>query len=955
MSEILHGFQLTREKELKELDATLYQYKHVKTGLELVWLKRDEENKTFCIAFETLPENDTGVFHILEHSTLCGSEKFPVKEPFVELMKNSMNTFLNAFTFPDKTCYPVSSKNSKDFLNLVEVYLDAVFAPSIYKKPEIFHQEGWHYEFNEDGSTCYNGVVFNEMKGVYSDPDELTEYAINKALYPDTSYKFDYGGDPSRIPDLSYEEFLNTHKRFYSPSNAYVILDGNVDLDAVLKLMDDDYLSKIQPGKRIAPPAMQKPVNIGLTEAEYAVDSEEEEDGKARLVLGGVIGSFAEREKLVAADILSDVLCGNNHSPLCKAVLESGLAEDVLMEIAGDMLQPSVKIELRNLKKENAGKAQDLVRSVLQNVVKQGIDKETLEAAIANMQFKMKEGPDDYPQGIFLAFTVLSSWLYGGEPEANLECDKLFESLKEKAKQGWFEQLIEELLLNNSHCCKILMLPSHTLGQRRAEAEDKRLSAELEAMDESKIQTLQKEQEELTQWQQSEDTPEALATMPSLCLADVDPAPEKVPAEVLNEDGICVLKHQIGHNGVFYCNLYFDADGFSEQEYSQLALLCEMLGELGTKKYSPDKLANNIRKLFGSLEFKVVSFENEKNKVQTKLWVSYSALKENAKEAQELVLHILQETVFDKTKEIKDLISQRKVELYQEIMQSGSSYALGHLVASYTVSGVINEHCSGIAYYQYLKSLSKTKDFKFLQNLASNVFCWNNLIASYTGDIPELSVSELKTLPENSAKEIVELKPCGPRKEGFSIPSDVSYATLGGKFNLENSSCQDPVLGKLSLASHIISLEYLWNVIRVQGGAYGAGLSVKESGFCGESSYRDPSASQSLKSFTGAGAFLEKVLTPERDLTGAIIGTVADTSPFRNTKQKGIYADSLYIKDISYTALCERRKDLLSTTPESLLPVAKMLEATLNKDSGICVIGPKEQLAKCEGLKVIGL
>ena len=947
MENILHGFQLERKKELKELDATLYQYKHVRTGLELVWLKRNEENKSFCIAFETLPENDTGVFHILEHSTLCGSDKFPVKEPFVELMKNSMNTFLNAFTFPDKTCYPVSSKNSKDFLNLVEVYLDAVFAPAIYKKPEIFHQEGWHYEFNEDGSTSYNGVVFNEMKGVYSDPDELTEYAKNKALYPNTSYKFDYGGDPSRIPDLSYEEFLNTHQRFYSPSNAYVILDGNVDLDAVLKLMNEDYLSKIKPGKRIAPPEMQKPVNIGLVEAEYAVDSEEEEEGKARLVLGSVIGSFAEREKFVAAEILAEVLAGTNHSPLCKAVLESGLAEDILMETAGEMLQPNIKIELRNLKKEDAGKAEELVRSVLQNVVKQGIDKETLDAAIANQKFKMKEGEDYYPQGISLAFDVLASWLYGGEPEANLQCDELFESIKEKAKHGWFEQLIDELLLNNPHSCKVLMLPSHTLGQRRAEAEDKRLEKEISSLNNAQLQTLQKEQEELTCWQQSEDTPQALASMPTLSLADVDPKPEQIPTEIFNGD-ICVLKHQIGHNGVFYCTLYFDADGFSEQEYSQLALLCEVLGQLGTKKYTPDKLANNIRRLFGDLQFNIASYENEKNQVQTKLCVSYSALSENAKEAQELVLHILTETVFDKTKEIKDIISQRKVELYQEIMQSGSRYALGRIARAYTVSGVISDCASGICYYQYIKSLNKTKDFEFLHKLANNVFCWNNLLISYTGDIPEISTSEWKTLPKESTKGCTQIKPYGTRKEGLIIPSEVSYATLGGKVN--NTSC-----GKLALASHIISLEYLWNVIRVQGGAYGAGLTVKESGFCGCYSYRDPSAAQSLKSFTTSGSFLEKTLIPERDLTGAIIGTVAESSPFRSTKMKGQYADSLYIKGTSYEDLCERRKELLSATPETLLPTAKVLETALNEASSICVIGPKEQLAKCEGLEVMGL
>ena len=955
VKQMKYGFVKTKETAIGELDATLIHFKHEKTGLELVWLKREEENKTFAIAFETLPKDDTGVFHILEHSTLCGSKKYPLKDPFVELMKGSMNTFLNAMTFPDKTVYPVSSKNDKDFMNLVSVYLDAVFCPLIYENPEIFKQEGWHFEIDEDGFACYNGVVFNEMKGVYSDPDELSENLITESLFPDTPYHFAYGGDPAKIPDLTYEDFLDAHRKFYSPSNAYVFLDGSVNLDAVLKLLDEEYLSKFDKSERLAPPALQNPLDTGLIQSEYEVSSAEDEESAARLIYGNVIGRFFEREKIIGMQILADVLCGTNSSPLSKAMLSEGLADDVIMTVQGEVLQPYVKLEIKNISPENAQKAEKILFSQLKQAAQNGIDSETLEAAISNLRFKMMERDDDeYPQGVMLCFQALESWLYGGDPAANLEVGELFDSLESKSKQGFFENLIQEVLIDNPHRCKVLLTPSHELGEKRARAELDGIEAKLSEVDENVIQRLRDEESRLAEWQTQDDSQEILALMPRLTVSDIDTHPEQIPTELSDVDGVRIIKHPIGHNGLCYCNLYFDVSGYEEKELCALSLACDLFAKLETNEYSAEKLINATRRNLGSLNFSVVTFagENEVSSCSVKLCVSFSALKENIDAALRLVIHILNNTVFSNTSAISDIIRQRQIELYQEIMMSGSSYAISRLAAASTVSGVVDECCSGIAYYQYLKQLSENTDFSFLDNLIKSVICKGGLVVSFTGDIPDFEFGELKEIPSSVAQiKPNVLKPWGTAREGFIIPADISFAAMGSNI-VPNKGVFS---SRMSLASHIISLDYLWNAVRVQGGAYGTGFAIRENGFCGCYSYRDPSAAESLKAFENSGVFLKEILKKSGDLSQAIIGTISDSSPLLSVKMKGNLADSLYFKNIGYDDLCGRRKMLLECNVDNMLPIADLIEKSLKFNSSVCVIGPQEQIKSCADIEHIAV
>ena len=475
---ILHNFAVLSCQRVDELEAALWQMEHRTSGARLVWLERAEENKTFGIAFQTQPWDDTGVFHILEHSVLCGSERYPVKEPFVELMKSSLNTFLNAMTFPDKTFYPVSSRNDQDFINLLRVYMDAVLHPQIYSRPEIFGQEGWHYELGEDGGLSCKGVVFNEMKGTFSSPDALMERELNRLLFPDTCYRFVAGGDPEHIPELTYEQFTAAHSRLYHPSNSYIFLDGRLDIEAVLRILDGEFLSGYErrPGPGAIP--LQRPVGGGESVICYELSPQESLEGRSRLADGFAACTYRDRETLTALRALADVLCGDNQAPLKRLLLEGGLAQDVRLELHDGIQQPWVTLEARNIDGSRAGEVSAALRSELERLAREGLDRRRILAVLDNLEFEARQRDyDRMPQGLILGFQVLESWLYGGEPGANLSVGSLFDDLRRKCGEGYFERLLEQVLLQNPHRCRVLMHPSHTAGQERQDREEARLRA----------------------------------------------------------------------------------------------------------------------------------------------------------------------------------------------------------------------------------------------------------------------------------------------------------------------------------------------------------------------------------------------------------------------------------------------------------------------------------------------
>lgn len=948
----MSGFAIKREKELSELGAVLYHMVHEKTGLELVWLKRDEENMTFGIAFETLPWDDTGVFHILEHSVLCGSEKYPVKEPFVELMKSSMNTFLNAMTFPDKTFYPISSRNKKDFMNLMRVYLDAVFCPLIYKKPEIFYQEGWHYELDEKGEASYKGVVFNEMKGAFASADRKAGTMLERALFPDSPYSKVSGGDPVAIPELSYEEFIDSHRRFYAPSNAYVYLDGDLEIEKVLEVLNEEYLKNYEKTERMAPPVIQKAVNNTI-ESTYELNETESLENKTRLTIGKVIGTFEEREKLVAAGIIAEVLAGSNQAPIPKILLSENLAEEVTMQISDGVMQPWLILDIKNLKDGNLEKIENLINEKLSAIIAEGLDKNELQAVMANVEFKLRERDyGRYPQGLIFGFAVLESWLYGGLPEANLEIGDLFIKLKEKMEKGYFEELTKELLLTNPHSGKVILKPSHTEGSERRAKEQAKLKEVSEKWTSKEKEEIKNIQENLISWQNSIDTTEALSTIPQLTLNDIPKEPEVIPTEESDYKGIKLLKHPLQTGGIAYINLYFDADALTEEELSNLSFISTLLCNTDTENYSANEVINKTRLLCGDLGVRPANFVvgGDKDEVTNKLAVSFSSLENNLFDALKLVIEILTKSKLSDNM-TRDLLKQTKMQLFQKAVMAGHSLALSRISAQFSPAGVIDEYISGVEYYNFLKNNDENWDFEKLNaSLLSSlkkVINSENLVISFTGienETAEKIADILKEeLPSFDMGEKAAIKPWGKKNEGIVIPADISFAVKGsfiGDFGEKMS-------GKLSLASQIVSLGYLWNVIRVQGGAYGTGMLASASGLNVCYSYRDPSGAKSIEAYDSSAEFLKNFASSTDDYTGFIIGTIANASPLMMSKLKAQTADRYYFSKTSYEDRCLNRKEIITADKEALMKASEIIEKTM-KNGGICIVGGAEQIKKCD-------
>ena len=951
----LSGFSLVSTQELPELEAVLYRMEHQKTGLELVWLSRDEENKTFGIAFETLPWDDTGVFHILEHSVLCGSDKYPVKEPFVELMKSSMNTFLNAMTFQDKTMYPISSRNDKDFVNLMRVYLDAVFCPLIYSKPEIFHQEGWHYELDEQGNASYKGVVFNEMKGAFASPDRLVSGELNRLLFPDSPYGYESGGDPAAIPDLTYEAFIDSHRRFYAPSNAYVFLDGALDIEQTLAILNDEYLCKYTRTERMAPPAMQQAV-CGESEKEYELAPGEALEGKVRLSYGKVIGTFADREKLIATEILAEVLCGSNQSPLSKAILSAGLAQEVNMGVRDGMLQPWLMLNVKNIKEENLPAVQQMITEKLEALAQEGLDHAQLEAVMANTEFKMRERDFGYyPQGLIFGFNVMESWLYGGDPAANLQVGDLFENLRKKLGEGYFEELIRTLLLNNPHSAQLILRPSYTAGQQRRDAEQARLDKETAAWTEEDRAAIAQRQEVLLAWQNSVDTPENLATIPQLSLEDIPAEPEQIPTEVQEIGGIPVIVHPLATSGIVYASLYFDAESCNEEALSCLSFACNLLGATDTKNHSAAEIINRTRLLCGNLRANVSAYTvaGDPDKAAVKLCVSFSTLQSNLEQAVALVTEILTESVFADGM-TREILRQCKMQSFQRMVMGGNAAGIGRVAAQTVAAGVAEECIGGVTYYQWLKNQEENWDFAALNacmtGLLDGIVNRKSLTVSVTGteQVAALVEKIAAVLPEKEKLPAAALKPWGIRKEGVAIPADVAFAVVGGNVKQQGAAFS----GQLQLAGQIISLGYLWNVIRVQGGAYGAGMLTRDTGLMACYSYRDPNGAGSVEKYRECGQFLRDFAGQTSDFTGFVIGAVANSSPLMTPKTKAQVGDRFYFTRTTWADRCRTRNELLHASAEDLLAASQLVDKAFS-EGGICVVGGQAQLDKCEGLQEV--
>lgn len=939
-----YGYALIREAVLDEISATLYELEHIKTGARLIYLDRPDENKTFAIGFPTPPDDDTGVFHIIEHSVLCGSKKYPLNDPFAELLKGSLNTFLNAVTYEDRTVYPVSSRCEKDFLNLVDVYLDAVFAPNMLDNPAIFMQEGWHYDYDaENDSLSYNGVVYNEMKGAYSSADEIGMMALNSALYRGTPYCRDSGGNPLHIPALSYEAFKSAHKKYYHPSSAKIILDGEMDLGAILPIISS-HLDSFE--KRECPA-----INYGIAEApventeiSYELAEGEEESGRTRIMHGYVSGGYTAREDNLAISVLCDLLCGSNAAPLKKAILDSGLAKDAAMYTSKSR-ENTLVIEIRDADESRLDEIDRIINRVVSEQVTGGIDKSKIIAVMNSMEFKLRERDfGSLPAGIAYAMSIYGVWMYGARPEDALLLNDMLANVKAKIDTDYFEKLLSSTILNNARHARVVMHPDNQLGAKNAEAERLALDGILNAMEADELERVIRGQTMMLEWQNAKPTEEALATIPALTLTDLPDKISRPAAEVKEIDGVKTLLCPINADGIVYASIFLDASDLRKKELIELSMLSAALLNFPTENYDALSLQNEIKANLGRL---FTSFTvGVKNDVVTPyLKISASALISKRDDLVRLVRELLHSKI-DDVSEIKNLVAQTKSHLEDAIISSGESVAILRVEASMSDAGTTAEYLSGYEAYKILCNINGD-DEKIsaltdrIRALLTRLTDRRRLLLSVNGDVDERFIRDLIDLMPEGSDSIVraELSPCADKSEYLLIPSKVAYAALGGKTARAAKN-----VGLMRVVRSILSYEYLWNRVRVQGGAYGTGFSASKNGVVFFHSYRDPSPAASLTAFRESVDYLRALADERADVTKFVIGAIGELDSIITPRTASVICDMDYMYGWTPDDEARIRHQIRETSYEDLYLAADIIEEAIG-DESIAIVGGADQLS----------
>ena len=950
------GFEITGIRDIEEIDGRLIEMTHVRTGAGLVWADSHNENKLFSVGFRTLPEDSTGVFHILEHSVLCGSEKYPVKEPFVELLKSSMNTFLNAMTYPDKTLYPVSSKIEQDYLNLAGVYLDAVFRPNLLSNPYIFYQEGWHIDTAGE-EPAYKGVVFNEMKGAMSDVDQVAENNLGRLLFPDSCYGYNSGGDPEVIPDLTYDDYVARYQKFYHPSNAYFYLDGDIPLEKTLEMIEE-YLQGYDRRDDIPEITMQE-TKVSEDTVRYAASGS---DDKAMIVFGRIAGTWEDRDKLLALSVLTEHLADSNESPLKRAVLSSGLAEDMEIYVSDGIAQPYIAILFRGVDPDHAAESGDrlisIVRETVREEIERGLPRRDLEASANQLEFRFRQYPE--PQALYRASAVLNSWLYGGDPAMNLMTNEAITALRGMIADDALASLAEEYFTDTSLYSRLTLLPSAELEAEQAAEEASRVRAEVSAMDEAGLAELEELNSGLLKWQESQDSDEDLASIPQLELSDISPVPELIGTEVSEIDGVTVLYHQIPTSGIVYINAYFPVTDLTLEELPAAALVTEFYKDLPTENYSVTELASEIKRYTGSVSFGIdMIARDDDNSVCTPcLRARASVLKENLSHAEDLIIEILTRTRFDDRTLMRELVTQIDEEGKRYAVSSGHRLAIYAARSGYSARDAASEAVNGYTFIQYMHKMNAEFESQidgfiaFARDLISRAVvresCAISITASEYSD-PARLISMLGSgCPRPAAAAYTSPLPC---RMGIQVPAAVSHSVQA--YDLSEISTKPR--GSLSTAANILTFSYLWNEIRVKGGAYGTSVSASRTGSFFAYSYRDPSPARTLGIYGTLADFLGAFAgQDDMDIDGLIISTIASTEPLVSPASKGRAADDFWFSGFTDEDRIRVRGEILSTTMDDLRSWCDAFTA-LAANGRVCVIGPKTALDTCEGLEIYNI
>ena len=958
----LTAYEVIENRMISDVKAEGILLRHKKSGARIAVLSNDDDNKVFSIAFKTLPEDETGVPHIIEHTTLCGSDKFPVKDPFVELVKGSLNTFLNAMTYPDKTVYPVASYNDKDFKNLMDVYMDAVFHPNITKYKEIFMQEGWHYELEDtEAPITINGVVYNEMKGAYSSPEEVLQTQIFKSLFPDNTYSKDSGGNPRHIPQLTYEYYLEFYHKYYHPANSYIYLYGDLDVAERLEWMDREYLCHydyMQVDSNLNKQApFEKTKDVRAT---YSIASDDSTENQTYLSYNRVIGDSLDKELYQAMDVLDYALVSAPGAPVKQALIDAGIGEDVYGSYDGGVCQPVFSIVAKNANESDQERFVEIIESTLSDIVKNKINREALLAGINSAEFRFREADfGQFPKGLFYGLWCMDSWLFDEKkPFLHVECLDTLAFLKEQIDSGYFEKIIEKYLLNNTHGSTVVVVPQPGKNQEEEKLLEKRLEEYKKSLSKEELEALVEQTRHLKQYQEEPSPEEELLKIPMLSRDDL----KKEALPFINEedeiDGVKVVKHDIFSNGIDYMTILFDAEDVAQEDIGYLGLLGSVLGYVDTESYSYADLTNAINIYTGGISSTANLYPNmNRQKLGVKYEFRIKVLEEGLDKALELLEEILHTSKLSDAKRLTEIVSQTKARLQVGLSSSGHIISSMRSLSKVSRYGYYQDAFRGIAYYRSICKIEKllkenpSAVTKKLEAICAQIFAKNRMLLSFTAEekayqkakpILAAHFEKIKDVSAISAPtEIVFDK----KNEAFTDSSAICYVARTGNFAEKGYAYH----GALRILKMIMSYDYLWINIRVKGGAYGCMSSFMRNGDTYFVSYRDPNLKKTNEVYDGITEYLRNFNPDERDMTKYIIGTFGAMDTPMNPEAKGNRSLAAYIGEIPFESIQKERDQVLLATVEDIRGLADMMESVL-EEKNLCVIGNETMIQDAKEL-----
>ena len=947
------AYELLKEEKLEGLDSLGFIFEHKKTKARICFISNDDTNKVFYIGFRTPPKDSTGVAHIVEHTVLCGSDKYPVKDPFVELVKGSLNTFLNAITYPDKTVYPIASTNDAVYMNLIDVYMDAVFHPNIYKYREIFEQEGWHYEMDSpDSDLTINGVVYNEMKGAYSSPDDVLSRQILNSLFPDTTYAIESGGDPKVIPTLTYEDFLAFHSKYYHPSNSYIYIYGDVDIDDLLEYLDNKYLRHYDYLEVDSEIALQKPFDKPVEKTiDYPIAADQDIKNNAYLSYNVCIGDVLDPNMYRAFDILNYALVSAPGAPLYKALVDANIAEDVECSLESSQRQMYFSIVAKGANEEDRDRFVNIIESTLYDVVHKGIDKKTLYAAINGEQFRARELDfGSAPKGLIIGLQLLDSWLYDkNRPFLHLHAVEVLDKIKSRVENGLFDYLADVSILSNTHKSIVTLRPKQGLTAADDEELRQRLESLKSSMTSEQIQEIVDHTAYLKEYQQTPSTREDLAKIPMLSRFDLTREARKIDLAEYNEEETTILHHKVSTNGIHYFNMVFDISDIGIDNIPYISMLERFIGLMDTENYSYTDFTNEMYLHTGGITTNSAVHEVYGTHDQFKVTfeVRSKFIYEEADAARDLILEMILRTDFSDEKRLKELITAERSHMESVLNGRGNVVAATRARAGFSKKARYADMGSGVGFYRFLVDIEdnfdtrKSEIISELNKMCRTVFSRKRLLVSSTGKTEVLNqarrlVNDIRPrlsqekLPFESATVFESHQV----REGLKDASQIQYVAMAGDFVQAGYEYS----GTYKILNTILGYDYFWIKVRVQGGAYGCNMNSSRQGDLVFVSYRDPNLTETLDVFRRTGDYLREFDVDERDMTKYIIGTISGMDTPLTPSQRGLRGLSSYLSGVTYDDLQRVRDQVLDATVEDIRALAEPVDAAISQEN-ICVVG----------------